>query len=397
MGVEWFTPAEVVDENENGTKYDELAKVYKPDGYSRDEQKDLNEVFNVDMFKDDILASTKRMMIDLKDEVNASVSLALKERDKEVDKIITDAIKTKDLRVVDYIMNFTEEENLRYYSLIIEYYHSVISKTKAEVENQTQPQKVEADDTMETSEYEVQQDDWLSKIAQKYDGVSWQEIAKINNISDPYIIHPGQKIQIPAVWENIPQIVSPELQSRDFLSEYEQKLEEANKSIDYSDLIQLIQDMPDNEWNKVNDGSDAMKDLQKLLWPLFNELINPKIDGFFKKHPQYSEIKEVVDQHLPAIKVALHTLVTLSGQQNVSKDQVIAALQWYEKVFHDTTEAMDNIDPILLEKFEKDFEKSGSFSPDSAEMKSKVWAIMQNIDENSSVTTEWEKQEPEVV
>ncbi len=47
--------------------------------------------------------------------------------------------------------------------------------------------------------YEVQAGDNLSKIAQKYDGLTWQQIYEANKdtIKDPNIIQPGQKLRIP--------------------------------------------------------------------------------------------------------------------------------------------------------------------------------------------------------
>ncbi len=46
--------------------------------------------------------------------------------------------------------------------------------------------------------YVVKNGDWLSTIAQKYQGVSWQEIAELNDIQNPDLIYPGQKLKIPA-------------------------------------------------------------------------------------------------------------------------------------------------------------------------------------------------------
>jgi|GEM_PF-156832 len=50
------------------------------------------------------------------------------------------------------------------------------------------------------SEYEVKSGDSLSKIAQNYQGVSWQDIFEANKdqISDPDKIFPGQKLRIPS-------------------------------------------------------------------------------------------------------------------------------------------------------------------------------------------------------
>jgi LysM repeat protein len=42
----------------------------------------------------------------------------------------------------------------------------------------------------------VQKGEFLQSIAQRY-GVTWQEIAALNNISDPSKIYPGQKLKIP--------------------------------------------------------------------------------------------------------------------------------------------------------------------------------------------------------
>lgn len=51
-----------------------------------------------------------------------------------------------------------------------------------------------------TSEYEVKPGDSLSKIAQNYNGVSWQDIFEANKdqISDPDKIFPGQVLKIPS-------------------------------------------------------------------------------------------------------------------------------------------------------------------------------------------------------
>lgn len=48
--------------------------------------------------------------------------------------------------------------------------------------------------------YEVKSGDSLSKIAKNYPGVTWKEIFEANKdqIKDPNLIHPGQKLKIPA-------------------------------------------------------------------------------------------------------------------------------------------------------------------------------------------------------
>ncbi len=47
--------------------------------------------------------------------------------------------------------------------------------------------------------YEVQKGDSLSKIAKKYDGMTWKKIfdANTDQLKDPNMIYPGQKLRIP--------------------------------------------------------------------------------------------------------------------------------------------------------------------------------------------------------
>lgn len=49
-------------------------------------------------------------------------------------------------------------------------------------------------------EYEVKSGDSLSKIAKNYPGLTWQKIYEANKdqIKNPDIIHPGQKLKIPS-------------------------------------------------------------------------------------------------------------------------------------------------------------------------------------------------------
>lgn len=49
-------------------------------------------------------------------------------------------------------------------------------------------------------EYEVKAGDSLSKIAKNYPGLTWQQIYEANKdqIKNPDIIHPGQKLKIPS-------------------------------------------------------------------------------------------------------------------------------------------------------------------------------------------------------
>jgi len=45
--------------------------------------------------------------------------------------------------------------------------------------------------------YTVRKGDTLSKIAMKYDGISWMDIAEFNGLSNPNLIKVGQKLKIP--------------------------------------------------------------------------------------------------------------------------------------------------------------------------------------------------------
>ncbi|MDJ1502514.1 LysM peptidoglycan-binding domain-containing protein [Xanthocytophaga agilis] len=49
--------------------------------------------------------------------------------------------------------------------------------------------------------YTVKSGDSLSKIAKNYPGLTWQKIYEANKdqIKDPNLIHPGQKLKIPTV------------------------------------------------------------------------------------------------------------------------------------------------------------------------------------------------------
>lgn len=53
-----------------------------------------------------------------------------------------------------------------------------------------------AEPVQETT-YTVVSGDTLSTIADKYPGVTWQEIAAANNLQDPYPIKPGDTLIIP--------------------------------------------------------------------------------------------------------------------------------------------------------------------------------------------------------
>jgi len=58
---------------------------------------------------------------------------------------------------------------------------------------------IEVDGSGGEAYYVVQKGDSLSKIAQSYPGTSWKQIFEANKdqIKDPNMIHPGQKLRIP--------------------------------------------------------------------------------------------------------------------------------------------------------------------------------------------------------
>lgn len=64
-------------------------------------------------------------------------------------------------------------------------------------ENESQSDK-EKEDNKDSSKntYTVKKGDWLYALAREF-GVSWQTLASLNNISYPYIIHPGQVLTLP--------------------------------------------------------------------------------------------------------------------------------------------------------------------------------------------------------
>lgn len=53
--------------------------------------------------------------------------------------------------------------------------------------------------TENDGKYPVVQGDYLVKIANKFPGVHWRDIAKANNIKKPWTIYPGQRLVIPTV------------------------------------------------------------------------------------------------------------------------------------------------------------------------------------------------------
>ncbi|MGK5529371.1 LysM peptidoglycan-binding domain-containing protein [Streptomyces sp. URMC 129] len=58
--------------------------------------------------------------------------------------------------------------------------------------------------------YTVRDGDTLSAIAARYKGVIWQDIARANGIPAPYVIHPGQRLAIPAGGKTAPSTPPPE-------------------------------------------------------------------------------------------------------------------------------------------------------------------------------------------
>lgn len=54
-----------------------------------------------------------------------------------------------------------------------------------------------ATNTNTTGSYTVQRGDTLAKIAAKYSGVTYQQIAALNGLKAPYVIYVGQKLSIP--------------------------------------------------------------------------------------------------------------------------------------------------------------------------------------------------------
>jgi 5'-nucleotidase len=64
----------------------------------------------------------------------------------------------------------------------------------------TEPAAAEPEPTAAVTEqraYVVVSGDYLIKIAEKYEGVTWRQIAESNSIGSPYIIYPGQELLIP--------------------------------------------------------------------------------------------------------------------------------------------------------------------------------------------------------
>ncbi len=68
-----------------------------------------------------------------------------------------------------------------------------IEVTPIEPAPEPEPVPVPAKDDIE---YIVKPGDWLSKIGMAY-GVDWKMLAEYNNLSNPNLIYPGQKIMIP--------------------------------------------------------------------------------------------------------------------------------------------------------------------------------------------------------
>ena len=61
-----------------------------------------------------------------------------------------------------------------------------------------QPKEIlgEQQKTVELEAYVVKKGDTLFNVSQKY-GLSWQTLAEINNLSEPYLLKIGQELKIP--------------------------------------------------------------------------------------------------------------------------------------------------------------------------------------------------------
>lgn len=70
--------------------------------------------------------------------------------------------------------------------------------------------------------YTVKKGDTLSGIASKY-GTTYQELAKYNGIANPNVIHPGQKIKIPGTGKAEPASVTYTVKAGDTLSSIAKK------------------------------------------------------------------------------------------------------------------------------------------------------------------------------
>ncbi|WP_326597742.1 LysM peptidoglycan-binding domain-containing protein [Streptomyces sp. NBC_01803] len=57
--------------------------------------------------------------------------------------------------------------------------------------------------------YTVRSGDTLSSIALGFKGVTWQDIARANRLTEPYVIHPGQRLTIPAGGKTAPATPPP--------------------------------------------------------------------------------------------------------------------------------------------------------------------------------------------
>lgn len=82
--------------------------------------------------------------------------------------------------------------------------------------------------------YTVQKGDTLSKIAFEY-GVTVDEIAKYNGISNPNLIHPGQKIKIPVALKPLSEIAKEVIQGK-WGNGAERKKRLTDAGYDYDDV-----------------------------------------------------------------------------------------------------------------------------------------------------------------
>lgn len=73
------------------------------------------------------------------------------------------------------------------------------SKTNSAGETNTGPKQIlgEQAKSAESETYEIKKGDTLFNLSSRFN-VSWQTLAEINHLQEPYILKVGQKIKIPA-------------------------------------------------------------------------------------------------------------------------------------------------------------------------------------------------------
>ncbi len=110
----------------------------------------------------------------------------------------------RDVRLVSAGVFFLLISAGLFYNLWPKDYGRLSTTNNKTTQTLTQPEKqVLGATTVETeesdqqfTEYTVKNGDTLFNISQSYN-VRWDSIAQINNLSEPYIVHAGQKLKIP--------------------------------------------------------------------------------------------------------------------------------------------------------------------------------------------------------